>query len=172
MQSVWNHLESRWPAVIGVQQRSYGALRQEMRDFLARCGVTDCTFSHYGVVVASIDASVASVCGSVDWRMKVPCKNRVEAYNVYVARTQVEGLELELIEPVGDSFFADFLKDHAEGLQHLAFRVSKIDTFLQTLRAKGEELVDRKPQAGSHGKVAFAKPRQFAPLYLELCQPG
>ncbi len=171
MPSAWDHLEARWPAVIGGRHLSYGALRQEMQDFLSGSGVAARAFSHYGVVVAGMDASLAVLSELIGSGLKGTRKEWVVAYGVYVARAQLEGTELELIEPAGVSFFSDFLNDHGEGLQHLSFRVADIDNCLRTLGAMGTDLIDEKARAGSHGKVAFVKPRQFDPLYLELCQP-
>ena len=81
------------------------------------------------------------------------------------------GKELELIEPVGASFFLDFLRNNGERLQHLGFLVEDIHRCLNKLKKSGVKLIDEKPRSGSHGEVAFLKPASFGQTYMELCQP-
>ena len=52
--------------------------------------------------------------------------------------TLSDGLVLEVIEPVDDeSLWAKFLKEHGEGLQHMAFIVSNFDEVVSKLNAQG-----------------------------------
>ena len=58
-------------------------------------------------------------------------------FGYVMARTYgTEGIKLELIQPVeGDSIYADFLRDHGEGIQHLGwYVVDTLEAFLQTTR--------------------------------------
>ena len=170
MPSVWDRLESQWPLTVGGRHVGYSAVKQKMHDFLRAKGVIPRAFSHYGVVTRSARA-VLPVLSELTGIGKEPLKrNWVEAYKVFVARTDFEGIELELIEPAGESAFAAFLNVCGEGVHHLAFRVADIEGCLQALKAHGVELMDETPRAGSHGKVAFVRPGPFEPLHLELCE--
>ena len=169
--TIWVQLESRWSVVVGGEQVGLAVLRQQMQDFLAQKSVAVQGFSHFGVVVSNMDASLASLAELTGRKPQETIQDWVAAYQVYVARTELEGTELELIAPAGDSFFAEFLKNHGEGLHHLSFRVADIGDCLEILKAKKVDLTDENARSGSHGKVGFLKPREFEPLYLELCQP-
>lgn len=47
-------------------------------------------------------------------------------------------LEIELIEPVSDSVFMDWLKEHGPGVHHLAFKPKEdFDTFMEEYRSAG-----------------------------------
>lgn len=180
MESMWSVIEKKWPLAIGVQkitEQKTGAettglavLKQTVHDFLLQNAIRPVSFSHYGFVVKNIDAT----CAEMDLPHR--CENLsaqkawVEAYKVHVLRFELAGTELELIEPAGNSFFEDFLKNEGEGLHHVSFQVEKIQACLDALQTNGTELVDAIPRVGSHGKVAFTKPGPIAPLYLELCE--
>ena len=168
--TIWGRLESCWPVVIGGEHLGLAVLRQRMQDFLAQKSLAVQGFSHFGVVVSNLDASLASLTELTGWKPQEARRDWVEAYQVYVVRSELEGTELELVTPAGESFFAEFLRDHGEGLHHLSFRVADIDKCLAILKASGVDLIDEKACSGSHGKVGFLKPGQFDPLYLELCQ--
>ena len=104
--------------------------------------------------------------------LDVSHRNWVGAYKVTVARGLIEGVELEFIEPGGDSFFLEALISHGDALQHVSYRVENIGDCLRKLHAGGVALVNEQPRAGSHGKVAFARPAEFRPTYLELTEPN
>ena len=180
--SIWDHLERQWPVTIGgrgvgtvapasCRRVGYREARQETHDFLAANGVIPRAFSHYGVVVANADGVLAALSDLIDLAAPPLKKDWVEAYKVSVSRVDLQGTELELIEPAGQSAFADFLGEHHDGLQHLAFQVADVERCLRSLKAAGVDLIDETPRSGSHGKVGFARPRPFAPLHLELCTP-
>ena len=53
-------------------------------------------------------------------------------------------MEIELIEPVSDSVFMDWLKEHGPGVHHLAFKPKEdYDTFMEQYKAAGyDSLID------------------------------
>jgi len=59
-------------------------------------------------------------------------------FSVKIACTQKKlgGMEIELLEPIaGDNIYADFLKDHGEGLHHLGWhKVDSLQSFQKTFR--------------------------------------
>ena len=170
--TIWDRLESRWPASINGKHVSFKTLRQKMQDFLTNRSVDVREFSHFGMVVSEMDESLAAVSKLAGGALQEIKQKFVAAYEVHVARTELEGTELEIIAPTGESFFAEFLEKYGQGLHHLSFRVVDIDGCLKRLHDSGEvELIDKEAQSGSHGKIAFAKPQPFEPSCLELCQP-
>lgn len=55
-----------------------------------------------------------------------------------IALTQVGDVQLELVQPVdGDSIYADWLKEHGEGLHHLNFLVDDVDATVVILEQEG-----------------------------------
>ena len=53
-------------------------------------------------------------------------------------------MEIELIEPVSDSIFKDWLNEHGPGIHHLAFKPKEgYETFMEDFRANGyKSLID------------------------------
>ncbi len=49
------------------------------------------------------------------------------------------GTELELIQPVSDSIYMDWLKKHGPGLHHVAFVLNDYDTIMSDLATRGKK---------------------------------
>ncbi len=55
-----------------------------------------------------------------------------------IAMYHIDNLEIELIEPVSDSVFMDWLKEHGPGIHHLAFKPKEgYDAFMEEYLAAG-----------------------------------
>ena len=80
--------------------------------------------------------------------------------------------KLELLEAVDeDSPVRRFLKQHGEGLHHLAFEVEDVDAEMERLRNLGFEPIGSNPSAGADGKrIFFLHPRQTHGVLVEYCQ--
>ena len=171
MITVWDKLDEHWSPLVNGRRTKLASLREEMRQFLQARDVAPVAFSHFGVVVTNIDATLAALADVTGVALRLARRDWVESYKVHVARGMLDRVELELIEPAGESFFSEALHCWGEGVQHLSFQVAGIQSCLDRLRAGTVELIDEVPRVGSHGRVAFAKPAEFAPIYLELCEP-
>jgi len=77
---------------------------------------------------------------------------------------------IELIEPTDTtSGVARFLSDRGKAtIHHLCFVVDDLRSTLQTLDARGTELIDREPRRGAEGDVAFLHPRAGNGVLIEL----
>lgn len=170
--SLWKQIEQVWPAFVGTEATAFPVLRDTMHDFLVAREVRPRAFSHFGIVVRRIDTALAALREATGVPLDVAHRNWVETYQVTVARGLIEGVELEFIEPGGESFFLEALRARGDALQHVSYRVENIEHCLRTLHAGGVALVNEKPRAGSHGAVAFARPAEFVPIYLELTEPN
>ena len=168
---IWDKLEMYWHIPVDGGMIGLTELKERMRGFLTACEVFPVSFSHAGAVVRNAGEYIAKLSDDLGEDI-VLNDERVEtaAYNVY--RLRIEGKELELIEPVGECFFRDFLLEHGETLQHISYRVHDIDgCFLRVSGNRGVlGLIDKKPRAGVHGQIAFVKPAFCAPLCLELTE--
>jgi methylmalonyl-CoA/ethylmalonyl-CoA epimerase len=102
------------------------------------------------------------------------CKPDFPGLNGIVALGDMGGMELELIQPTGPGWYADFLRRKGPGLHHLGFRpgfrTEDFDAAVQFLRGLGHEPVAQGaalfdiPQ--SDGTIAPAR-TQFAYFDLE-----
>jgi methylmalonyl-CoA/ethylmalonyl-CoA epimerase len=150
--------------------KAWKHVRESLQTFLHDMEVETAGFGHFGIVVSSIDQSLATISESLGERPEVMRRDWVQSFNVHVARFIVENTEVEFLQPEGESFFDDFFKNRGEGLQHLAFQVDDLTRALRSLQDNGVDLIDKTPRQGSHGKIAFARPVSFAPIHLELYQ--
>lgn len=170
MQTLWDQVERSWPARGGEPAAGYRVLRDRALELLGRCSIPTVGFSHFGVVVGRIEEALSAVAGFTGTALPEVTAAWVEAYQVQVARFPLEGTELELIAPRGESFFAEHQHAFGDGLHHLSVQVLDVSAALERLSAHGVRLIDREPRTGSHGKVAFSAPDVLAPVRLEVFQ--
>jgi methylmalonyl-CoA epimerase len=82
-----------------------------------------------------------------------------------------EGGEIEILEPIDpQGGIAKFLEKKGEGLHHISFEVDDVDHELESMAAKGVELIDKKARAGMAGKIAFLHPKSTKGVLIELTQ--
>jgi len=111
-------------------------------------------FVQIGVVVANLDQAtrhLSEIFGigpfrAIDWP---PAGNtdfqrfyhgRPGNFTARMAFAEVGVVELELIQPLeGDSIWADFLRDHGEGIHHIRFNVDEIEPVQSYLSSQGIE---------------------------------
>jgi methylmalonyl-CoA/ethylmalonyl-CoA epimerase len=98
----------------------------------------------------------------------------VPSQGVRVAFYRVGGVRLELLEPTdAESPIAKFLDKRGEGLHHVAFTVSDIETRLAELQAGGVRLIDKTPRSGAHHtRIAFLHPAATGGVLTEMCEPS
>ncbi len=78
-------------------------------------------------------------------------------------------MKIELMEPLGESgFMQKFLARRGEGVHHLTFRVTDIESKLEYLRSHGIEPVHVVPQG--RWKEAFIHPRQGHGVLIQLME--
>lgn len=170
MGRVWRQIEQRWPARWEGRAIGYQRWRDKASELLAGYSINAVGFSHYGVIVSSIEKALGFVATLLHTPLPRITAALVQVYEVQVTRFSLEGTELELIAPQGKSFFADYQRIYGEGLHHVSFQVGDVSAALFKLAAKCEVLVDSVPRSGSHGMVAFSAPKILRPLHLELYQ--
>lgn len=99
-------------------------------------------------------------------------RESVPTHGVDVAFLESGSGLIELLAPQSEnSLLSRFLQKHGEGLHHLCFEVSDIESELAKLKQRGDRLVDETPRPGSRGcLVAFLHPSVFSGVLVELCQ--
>ena len=80
-------------------------------------------------------------------------------------------VEIELIEPIKpDTGVAKFLENKGEGIHHICFEVDDVDKELESLAAKGVQLIDKQGRKGLAGKIGFIHPKSTRGVLVELAQ--
>jgi methylmalonyl-CoA/ethylmalonyl-CoA epimerase len=90
---------------------------------------------------------------------------------IKAAMIMVGDVEIELIEPTNpESGVAKFLEKKGEGIHHICFEVDDVDKELESLAARGVELIDKQGRKGLAGKIGFLHPRSTKGVLIELAQ--
>ncbi len=90
---------------------------------------------------------------------------------IKAAMIAVGDIEIELIEPTNpDSGVAKFLEKKGEGIHHICLEVDDVDKELESLAAKGIDLIDKQGRQGLAGKIGFLHPRSTKGVLIELAQ--
>lgn len=127
---------------------------------------------HIGIVVRDADSALKSY---VEGLQLQPGHCEVlEAAGVKIAFLPLGEVELELIEPLGDTGMpAEFLAQTGGGIHHVCFEVEDIDAAIAYLKGRSYQLIDQEPRRGNRGsRIAFLRPEQFDGVNVELCQPA
>ncbi|MCK4791297.1 MAG: VOC family protein [Desulfobacteraceae bacterium] len=105
---------------------------------------------HIGVVVKDIDKTVeflSSTWGLGPWEILeyAPSDDELEIgepYRIKLAFASLGSARLELIQPLdGKSLWSEFLENKGEGIQHIAFMVSKWDEMVPRLKDESRNVV-------------------------------
>jgi methylmalonyl-CoA/ethylmalonyl-CoA epimerase len=80
---------------------------------------------------------------------------------------------IELLEATDESSpIRKFLSSRGPGIHHICFKVNGLRAILQTLKAKGIQLINEEPRPGAHGcMVAFIHPKSTGGILIELSEP-
>ena len=125
---------------------------------------------HVGVVVRDMERAMRF------WRdtlgLHVHKTQMIEEQGVKAALLTLGDSEIELLEPtVADNGIARYLASRGEGLHHVCFQVDEVGRDLETLKAKGVEVIDQEPRIGIAGRICFLHPKAMHGALVELCEP-
>jgi methylmalonyl-CoA epimerase len=125
---------------------------------------------HIGIAVESIETALKFFRDALGLTLEKI--EEVPGQKVRVAFLPIGETHIELIEPTSpDSPVKKFLSEKGEGIQHLAFETDDVQNTLDSLKAKGVELIDVSPRPGAGGsKVAFLHPKSSHRVLIELCK--
>jgi methylmalonyl-CoA/ethylmalonyl-CoA epimerase len=95
----------------------------------------------------------------------------VESEAVKTAFFSVGSQKIELLESTDpDGIIARFIKKKGEGIHHIAFAVSDIQSEIKRLVDKGFVVLNEKPRPGADNKlVCFLHPKNTNGVLIELC---
>ena len=125
---------------------------------------------HIGIAVKNIDESrkyYEDVLG-----LKCYAVEEVKDQKVMTAFFKIGQTKLELLEPTSDdSPVAKFIKNHGEGIHHIAFSVNDLPEKLDALKKNNIKLIDDTPRSGAESlNIAFLHPKSTFGVLTELCE--
>jgi methylmalonyl-CoA/ethylmalonyl-CoA epimerase len=96
---------------------------------------------------------------------------QVETEKVNTAFFKTGETKVELLESTDpDGVIARFIAKKGEGLHHIAFEVTDIQTEMERLKKEGFILLNEKPKEGADNKlVCFLHPKNTNGVLIELC---
>ena len=123
---------------------------------------------HIGIAVKSLDAAGIYA----DLGLSVDHVETVATQGVKTAFIEVGDTNLELLEPLSaDSPVAKFIEKRGEGIHHICFRVTGLESHLARLKKQGYRLINETPVPGAHGcRVAFLHPAAGNGVLIELSE--
>lgn len=132
--------------------------------------------NHIGIAVRSIDDQrdfYENTLGARFESVEVVEEQGVRV-GFFVLGAEGHEVRLELLEPLNDdSPVAKFIEKKGEGMHHVAYTVSDIDSRLRDLKASGVRLIDETARKGAHGaRIAFLHPKASNGVLTELCEPA
>ena len=126
--------------------------------------------NHIGLAVHSIAKALEVFRDALG--LQVERTELIEDQGVKVAFLPLEGIHLELLEPIDETGpVARFLRRKGQGVHHVCLEVDDIEAVLSALQQRGVRLVDERPRIGAGGiKIAFLHPSSTRGILLELCE--
>ncbi len=127
---------------------------------------------HTAIAVSNLDRTLEDYANN--FKIHPISVETIDDQGVREAMIAVGGSHIQLLEPLlPDSPVGRFLSKHGEGLHHIAFAVTDIETALAHLQDQGVTLIDEKPRLGGGGhRIAFVHPRDHNGTLIELVEVG
>lgn len=89
---------------------------------------------------------------------------------VKVSLVEVGNAIVELLQPIGsEGVMSKFLEKRGEGIHHLCYEVDDINAEVESLKAKGMEVLGE-PRPGAEGMAVFLHPRGTHGVLVELVE--
>jgi methylmalonyl-CoA epimerase len=124
---------------------------------------------HVSIVVSNLEEGLKTFEGLLG--IKHSHIEEVPDQGIKAAMIMVGDVEVELIEPIkAGTGVAKFLEKKGEGVHHVCFEVDDIDKELQSLSARGIELIDKQSRKGLAGQIGFIHPKSTRGVLIELAQ--
>jgi methylmalonyl-CoA epimerase len=127
---------------------------------------------HIGIVVEDLESSMARYQAMLGLQLKEIEEIEVDGAMLRVAFFPVGDTTIELVHTTAENgLAADFLRDHGEGIHHIAFAVEDLKSVFDTLSGQGVSFLWDRIIPGSRGsQVAFFQSKEFNGVYIELVQ--
>jgi methylmalonyl-CoA/ethylmalonyl-CoA epimerase len=94
-----------------------------------------------------------------------------EEYNVRAVFLDVDGVLIELLEPLGPGNIKQYLRQHGPGYQHVAYRVPDLADAIQSLAEAGYSFRTDEPLPGiGNSTIIFLEENHTSGLQIELVE--
>lgn len=122
---------------------------------------------HIAIAVTSLEESIKVYTALLGIE---PELETISAEKVNTAIYDLNGVSLELIEPIGDdSPVSKFLQKRGEGLHHVCLKVENLEESIAELKEKGIDIIGETPKIGAGGKeIVFLHPKSTGGVLFEL----
>jgi len=126
------------------------------------------------IAIASNDADNARNLFQHLLGLNITCREYVEDQKITTDVYSAGDSHIEVMEPTeADSPVGKFLENRGEGLHHICFEVTDIETMLDSLKSAGIQLINEEPTVGVGGKkIAFLHPKSTHGVLIELTEPA
>ena len=126
--------------------------------------------NHVAILVEDIDQTLNFWRGALG--IELSHIDDIPSEQSKVAFLPIGDSEIELVQPTTtESGLARYLDKRGPGLHHICLEVDDIHAMLETLRAKGIQLINETPVSGADGKeYAFIHPKSTYGVLVELYQ--
>ncbi len=125
---------------------------------------------HIGIAVSNLEEAIKTY----EQLLGTPCykQEEVSSEGVKTAFFQVGESKIELLEATNEtSPIATFIAKKGQGIHHIAFDVTDIESSMAELKNQGFQLLNEQPKSGADNKlVAFLHPKSSNGVLVELCQ--
>ncbi|MBS4202974.1 methylmalonyl-CoA epimerase [Lederbergia citrea] len=125
---------------------------------------------HIGIAVKSLEETLpfyTNVLGLTCLAIEI-----VPTENVRVAFLDANNVKIELMEATSpNSPIAKYVDKRGEGIHHIAFNVTSIESRIHELKEKGIRMLNEVPKQGAgDAMVAFMHPKSGHGVLYELCE--
>jgi methylmalonyl-CoA/ethylmalonyl-CoA epimerase len=125
---------------------------------------------HIGIAVKNIEEATKyyeEVLGLKRYSVEEVPEQKVKTAFFRIGQTKIELLE----STSPDGPIAKFIEKKGEGIHHIAFSVTQLQSHLNEALSKGVQLIDTEPRKGAEGMdIAFIHPRSTFGVLTELCE--
>ena len=127
------------------------------------------SIDHIGIIVRDIDKSL------IFYRdiLKLPFEGieKNETHKLSIAFLRCGDVLVELLQPIGEGVYREFLDKNGEGFHHIAFRADDITAGLEYLKSNNIPLVHEQPVIGGGGAlIAFLRDAAANNVSIEIIE--
>lgn len=125
---------------------------------------------HIGIAVKDIEEAnniFAKLFNQTHYKLE-----QVQSEGVITSFFKIGETKIELLQSTHqDSSIAKFISKKGEGIHHIAFEVTDIDSEMDRLKSEGFELINSEAKDGADNKkIFFVHPKSTNGVLIELCQ--
>ena len=125
---------------------------------------------HIGIAVKDIEDAnniFAKLFNQTHYKLE-----QVQSEGVITSFFKIGETKIELLQGIHqDSAIAKFISKRGEGIHHIAFEVTDIDSEIDRLISEGFELINSESKDGADNKkILFVHPKSTNGVLIELCQ--